>query len=328
MVPWLYYTYYGDDSLIRQAYPMMKRYVDYLTGRADQGILSYGLGDWYDYGPHPAGYSKNSPIALSATAHYYLGITYVKRAADLLGYREEARQYARLAEQVKVAYNRAFFHPETTSYATGSQFSNAISLYVGLVEPPYRQGVLDQLVADIRQHGYRLTTGDIGNRYLFQTLAQNGLNEVMYQMHNHTEVPGYGYQVKLGMTTLTEQWDPLRGNSWNHFMLGQIEEWFYHTLAGIQPDPDKPGFQHFVIKPSVPGDMTWVKAQYTTPYGIIAVKWQKTASDFQLNVTIPVNTTATILMPYKSNCQINGKITKGSKKMVLSSGEYVVIQFL
>ena len=71
-----------------------------------------------------------------------------------------------------------------------------------------KQAVLDNLVADIKRHGNRLTTGDVGNRYLFQTLARNGLNELMYTMHNHEEAPGYGFQLKFGATTLTEQWDP------------------------------------------------------------------------------------------------------------------------
>ena len=84
-----------------------------------------------------------------------------------------------------------------------------------------RQAVLDNLVADIKRHGNRLTTGDVGNRYLFQTLARNGLNELMYTMHNHEEAPGYGFQLKFGATTLTEQWDPRQGSSWNHFMMGR-----------------------------------------------------------------------------------------------------------
>jgi hypothetical protein len=68
-------------------------------------------------------------------------------------------------------------------------------------------------------------------------------------MHNHYDAPGYGFQIKFGLTTLTEQWDPRKGNSWNHFMLGQIEEWFYQSLAGIMSDPEKPGFKHFFIQP-------------------------------------------------------------------------------
>ena len=56
-----------------------------------------------------------------------------------------------------------------------------------------KQAVLDNLDGDIREHGVRLTTGDVGNRYLFRALADNGLDSIMYGMHNHYDAPGYGY---------------------------------------------------------------------------------------------------------------------------------------
>ena len=94
-----------------------------------------------------------------------------------------------------------------------------------------KQAVLDNLVGDIREHGVRLTTGDVGNRYLFRALADNGLDSIMYRMHNHYDTPGYGFQLQFGATTLTEQWDPRQGSSWNHFMMGQIDEWLFRSLA-------------------------------------------------------------------------------------------------
>jgi len=322
VVPWLYYEYYGDVSLIRKAYPMMKRYLDHLTNRSDSGIVSHGLGDWYDYGTHPAGFAKNSPVAISATSHYYSCINYMVRSAELLGNKADAATYAKLGEYVKQAYNKKFFNTETRQYATGSQFSNAVSLYMGLVEPENRKAVLDNLVADIRNHGNRLTTGDIGNRYLFQTLAENGLNELMYTMNNHYEAPGYGYQLQYGVTTLTEQWDPKRGSSWNHFMMGQIDEWFYKSLAGIQADMEQPGFKHFFVKPVMVGDMTYVKATHKCLYGTIGVSWKKAKGSFELEVQVPVNTSATVVLPFKTTTALmNGKDVKIEGQTIkISSG--------
>ena len=144
----------------------------------------------------------------------------------------------------------------------------------------------------------RLTTGDIGNRYLFQTLSRNGFDEVMYDMHNHTGLPGYGYQIKAGVTTLAEQWNPELGLSWNHFMMGQIEEWFYRALGGINPDPDNPGFAHFFIRPSAPGDLQWVRCSYESVKGLIESDWKKEDGKFILSVTVPENTEATVILPY------------------------------
>jgi len=328
MVPWLYYTHYGDSRVLEQAYPMMKRYVDYLGSRSEAGIVSHGLGDWYDYGPHAAGYSKNTPIALSATAHYYLGLTHVAKTAALLGHTADAASYVALATAVKTAYNNAFFHPETNQYATGSQYANAVSIYLDLVPANKRAAVLANLVANIKQNGYRLTTGDIGNRYLFMTLADNGLNDLMYTMNNHTEVPGYGFQVNFGVTTLTEQWDPRRGNSWNHFMLGQIDEWFYRSLAGLKPDPDRPGFQQFLVEPQPAGDLTWVEASYQSPYGLIDLRWERNDNRFQLELQVPANCTARVKLPGELTIQSKDKNTTEVRKdtATLNPGFYVIVR--
>ncbi|MFA9187259.1 glycoside hydrolase family 78 protein [Flavobacterium sp. FBOR7N2.3] len=338
ILPWMYYDYYGDDFLLKEYYPVMKKYVDYLTSKADNGIVSYGLGDWYDYGEHAAGYSKNSPIALSATSHYYFGIDLLAKAAKLLNKKEDAVTYENLAISVKKAFNGKFFDKKTKQYGTGSQFSNAVPLFMGMVAPENKQAVLDNLVNDIKARNYRLTTGDVGNRYLFQVLADNGLNEVMYKMHNHYDAPGYGFQIKFGLTTLTEQWDPRKGNSWNHFMMGQIEEWFYESLVGIVPDETNPGFKHFFLQPEIVGDMTFVKGSYNSVFGEIVSEWEKKEDKVSFKFTIPANTKATVKLPVKKNAviKVNGKILSDSKNVlkvlaneekpsfVLGSGRYVV----
>jgi hypothetical protein len=133
-------------------------------------------------------------------------------------------------------------------------------------------------------------------------------------MNNHENVPGYGFQLKYGVTTLTEQWDPRKGNSWNHFMMGQIDEWFYRSLAGIEPI--LPGFKEFTITPQIPGDLSWVRANHTCLYGNIKVDWKRNGNHFELNIAVPVNTRATVILPdgkkykvesgdYKFECKID-----------------------
>lgn len=300
LVPWMYYLYYGDPSLIKRHYHMMKKYVDYLSSKADHHIISHGLGDWYDYTGERAGFSKNTPVPLVATAHYYGDIVLLSKAAQMMENQKDEKYYAQLSEKIKNAYNATFFDEQTNQYGTGSQCSNAISLYFGLVDPQNKSAVLDNLVKNIRKHGNRLTTGDVGTRYLFQTLANSGLNELVYTMNNHEEVPGYGFQLKFGATTLTEQWDPRQGASWNHFMMGHIDEWFFAWLAGIQPNQTSPGFKKFIINPQVVGDLTSVTASTETLYGRVAVNWEIENGIFKLEVAIPVNTEAEIILPDKS----------------------------
>jgi len=300
ILPWMYYEFYGDSSLIVNYYQNMRRYVDYLTMRSDKHIISFGLGDWYDYGDFKAGYSRNTPLPLVATAYYFYDLTLLVKAAKMVGNKYDEAYYQQLAEKVRQAINEKFFHADTKQYGSGSQTANAMAIYMNIVELENRQAVLDNLVKDIGKHGNRLTTGDIGNRYLFQTLANNELNELMYTMFNHEEAPGYGFQLKFGATTLTEQWDPRRGASWNHFMMGQIDEWFFGSLAGINANPKASGMQHFIIKPEIVGDLKFVKASTQTLYGKIAVDWKLDGKNFSMSVNVPANCSADIYLPGKT----------------------------
>lgn len=310
ITPFMYRDAYGDDRLIHEYYDAMRGYLDYLSRRANRGILSFGLGDWYDYGNFKAGFSRNTPVPLVATAQYYMDLLYMIEAAELVGNSRDVESYKNLASEVNEAFHREFYNAETKQYGTGSQCSNALPLFLGMVPAQDYQAVLDNLVADIKQNGNRLTTGDVGNRYLFQTLAKNGLNELMYAMHNHEDAPGYGFQLKFGATTLTEQWDPRQGSSWNHFMMGQIDEWFFRSLAGIDIYTDKMGIQQINIHPTPVGDLTFVRASTETLYGKVASDWTHKEGEFKLKVTIPIGNTAKVCMP------------DGSAPITIGSGTY------
>ncbi len=299
ILPFMYYDQYGDSTLITDNYEPMRRYVDYLTTRADNGIVSHGLGDWYDYGPWRAGFSKNTPVPLVATAHYIFDLQLLVRAARMTGRTADAEKYSVMLDKTVESFNCEFFKPDSCTYGTGSQTSNALPLYLGLTGGN-KQGVLASLVNDIKEHGTRLTTGDVGNRYLFQTLAQNGLNELLYTMLNHYETPGYGFQLRHGATTLTEQWNPNQGSSLNHFMMGQIDEWLFKTLAGIQNQPGTHGLRHLLIQPTLVGDLQYVKASTHSLYGKISVDCTRTS----LTVEIPVGSDATVVLPNGERKQV------------------------
>ncbi len=315
ILPWMYYDYYGDNSLILKYYSTMKRYVDYLTSTTDNHIVNHGLGDWYDYDGKKAGFSRNTPVPLVGTAHYLWDIQLLSKAAGMAGNKEGEVHYAELAKEVKKAYNDKFFDVNTRQYGTGSQCSNALPLFLNIVESQYREAVLANLVKDIKAHGNRLTTGDVGNRYLFQTLARNDLNDLMYLMNNHEDVPGYGFQVKFGATTLTEQWDPREGTSWNNFMMGQIDEWFFAWLVGIQSKTTEPGFQKLVINPQVVGDLKFVSSSYETLYGKVSVNWKVENRLFTLTVDIPVNCSATVILPNKEKHNVGSGKQRFSVKI-------------
>jgi hypothetical protein len=300
LVPWQQYEFDGDLNLFRAHYNAMTNYLGYLGRRATNDIVNYGLGDWYDLGPKPPGIAQLTPIALTATAFYYQDAEIMSRAAALLGKDDDARQFSELAQNIRTAFNARFYDPARRLYATGSQTADAIPLVMDLCDPANRDAVLEAIVRDVRQRGNALTAGDVGYRYLLRALAGGGRSDVIFDINDQSGKPGYGYQLKMGATSLTEAWTAWRAASQNHFMLGQIQEWFYHDLAGIQNAPDSAGFKKIIINPQPVGDLTWARCQYHSVRGPITAEWRRAANRFTLDVTIPPNTTATVLVPARS----------------------------
>jgi len=304
ITPWQVYQMYGDTTLLTQHYEGMKRYAGYLKSRATDGIVSHGLGDWYDIGPGGPGESKLTSKGLTATAIYYQDLVILKDAAALLGKADEAGQFEKEAQAVKTAFNQRFFNAEKNQYDRNSQTANAMPLVLGLVPEERRAAVLEGLVAQIRAGGNQVTAGDIGFNYLVRALSDGGQGDVLYDMLVRDDGPGYAYQLKKGATSLTEAWDTNPGSSQNHCMLGHIEEWFYRGLGGISSDPEGPGFKKIIIKPQVVGDLAGANVTYDCPYGHIVSNWKREGNKLTMDVTIPANTTATVYVPAKDVASI------------------------
>ncbi len=304
IVPWLIYRWYGDRSVMERAWPMMVRYIGYLSGLADDHILSHGLGDWYDLGPERPGNAQLTPVELTATAIYYHDLVLLSRMAGLLHKTEEKNHYARLAEKVRAAFNRKFFDDVNKVYSTGSQTAMAMPLCLGLVEPAYRDQVFSNLVDSIMAGNKALTAGDIGFHYLVQALAEGGAPQLLFEMNNRDDVPGYGYQLKKGATSLTESWPALEVVSNNHLMLGHLMEWFYSGLGGIRQEKESTGFRNIIIRPAMVGDITAATTCFESPYGTISTDWELSEESISLKVDIPANTNAEIYLPVEVNSMV------------------------
>ena len=326
IIPWEMYQWYGNVAVLQENYEMMKRYVDYLSSRADQHIVAHGLGDWYDYGPKHPGEAQLTSKALSATAIYYYDISIVQKVALLLGNRTDAAKYQTLGEAVKKAFNARFFDPVKMQYEKGSQTAYAMPLELGLVEPQHRAGVLNSLLNSIQANNYALTAGDIGFHYLVSALQNGGASEVIYKMNSRDDVPGYGFQLAKGATALTESWPALKNVSNNHFMLGHLMEWFFNGLGGIKPSESVLAFKEFIIRPEMVGDLTEAKVDFESMYGTIQSHWKKTPQGIEMNVKIPVNTEALVYFPTQSRDKILEAGKKIKYKVVKMEGERLVLR--
>ncbi|MDO5423032.1 MAG: family 78 glycoside hydrolase catalytic domain [Eubacteriales bacterium] len=299
--PWYLYRWYGDREILVNSYDNMKRYIQYLRSRTWHATLHHGLGDWLDIGPMTP-FSQNTPVMVVATCIYYYDIQIMRQIAQILGKEEDEQAYRKLGEEVFLEYNRQAYDAQTGHYGSGSQAAQAMSLAVGLVEEDQKEKVLGELVKDLERRGYQTTAGDVGFPFVVAALMLSGRNDVLDRMLNITDRPGYGYQVKHGATTLTEEWDGPDPNgphgSQNHFMLGAAEEWFYGGLAGIGGVRDGRPAEKIVIRPGIVESCEWVEAWTMHPCGKVEVKWRKRGEKVEIEVVIPANGRGILVMPF------------------------------
>ncbi|HEV2441537.1 MAG TPA: family 78 glycoside hydrolase catalytic domain [Steroidobacteraceae bacterium] len=314
--PWATYRYTGDRRILATGYPAMCRYADYLAMRAPQGLIDYGLGDWYDIGPRPPGESQLTSKALTAAATYCELLRTLSTIARLLGHRDDARRYSRRAVKSRNALNEHFFHPTANQYDSGSQTANAMPLAIGLVPRGHRAAVLENLVADIRAHGNHVTAGDVGFHYVVLALTRNGRGDVLYDILTRTDPPSYGYQLARGATSLTESWNADPDKSQNHFMLGHAETWLYGGLAGIQIDMSRPPSERIRIAPQAVDGIQAASARYPSVLGEVTVAWRKEGGHLYLEARIPPGAAATLEMP----ARMAGEVRESGKPLEQARG--------
>ena len=291
LIPWYLYQYRGDARILAVHYENMKRYVDYLSTKAANGIVSIGLGDWC-----PA--NTKTPESVTSTGYYYCDAVIVAKTAAILGRKEDAAKYADLAEGIRKAFNAKFLNQETKQYAGGSQTALSCALYQGLAEPADTAAVLGNLVANVERQGNHLDCGILGTKYLLRARCDHGRADVAYRVATQTTFPSWGQWIQQGATTLWENWNG--AGTHNHVMFGDISAWCYSTLAGIKPDPTAPGFKRMLIRPAIVAGLGWIKCHHESMYGRIVSNWKRDGDRLTMELVIPPNTTAKVYVPSKS----------------------------
>jgi len=310
IVPWQVYRHTGDTRIIEENYDCMAAWVEYITRHAKGHLYERdGYGDWIAVLPSP-----KKPIS---AAYYYYDCVLMSKMARAIGRTADAEKYAELARQIRCAFNDKFLNRETNQYPGGTQTANLLPLFFGLVPPHRAEAVAHNVVEDIVHRRFHLTTGFLGTGYINPVLTRAGYHEVAWRLAIQTTYPSWGYMVRKGATTIWELWNSdtagPKMNSRNHFALGAVGEWFYESLAGIVMA--EPGFRRIRIQPQPAGDLTWVRASVWSMYGPIVSNWRLRDDAFHLQVSIPANTTARILVP-----------TFGKRKFTISEGGWPVVK--
>jgi len=316
LTPEVQYDFYADRRVLERNYEAMKKWMTFVSShlKPDFTTDQNRYGDWVDASTMEER-SKDStkpkwvidhgetPGPLLTTAYYYNNCRTMARFAALLGRPADRKQFEELAAKINEGFHERFFDPKENRYGNGTQTSYVLPLAFGMVPPDKRDAVAAGLAHDIMvTHKAHLSVGTVGMMWLMQVLTDTGHPEVAYAIATQTTKPSWGYMVGKGATTVWERWDsdtagPGMNSEGLLILAGNLEAWFYQTLAGINHDPQQPGFKHVILKPHPVGDLTWAKAHHDSTYGRIAVDWRREDEKLTLNVTIPANTTATVYVP-------------------------------
>jgi len=320
LTPWYVYERTGDREFLAAQYGVMRAYTEYLGTRAHDGIVDYGLGDWFDIGPGAPGISKLTTAGVTGTVMYYQDLKALEKTAAVLGRNDESEAYALQAAHIRDVFNARFFNAAEHRYDKGSQTAQAMPLALGMV-PGDQRAVLDALVKDIRAHQNHTTCGEVGFHYEVDALLEGGRSDVLFAMLERTDAPSYGYILAQGATSLTESWDG--GHSQDHFMLGSAEEWLYRGLGGINVDLARQGAEQLVLHPAVVGKLKWVRTRYDSALGPIESNWQRGSTETVYDFTVPANTTATIAIDSAAPgaAKVNGVSAPKAAGVVHASAE-------
>jgi len=304
-LPWQMYLQYGDRGVLETNYPMIRKWLGYLTSETTDDLLldhkSHAmtmqtwnfLGDWLT----PKGsFRGNSPAAQAINSvHYVYQLQLASKIAGILGKETDAFAYTAQAAAVSKAIHQRFYNAADHSYTTGDSLQEAFPLLTGVVPAELRKDVMEKLENTIRvQNGGHLDTGMHGTYFLLKYLMEADRNDLIYEMTSKKDYPGWGYMLANGATTSWEGWT---GQSHIHDTLISIGAWFTEGLAGIRSDGKSPGFKHFVVKPGVVGDLAFAKAKYRSIHGEIVSDWRIENGSFKWSVTVPPGTTATVFVP-------------------------------
>lgn len=292
IIPWNLYLFYGDPKPLADCYEAIKRYVDYIDRHSPEGLTSWGRGDWVPV-------RSSSSKELTSSVYYYVDTRILADAARLFGREEDRIHYAALAERIRTAINDKYLDRERGIYANGSQTELSVPLRWGVVPPELARRVARNLAQRVAAEGYHIDVGVLGAKALLDALTANGEAQTAYRLAVQDTYPSWGHWIARGATTLHENWnlEATRDISDNHMMFGEIGAWFYKGLGGIYPDPERPGFEHILLRPNFPEGLERFGTSFRSPYGEIRVRWERRRNRVSYFVRIPANSCATLQIP-------------------------------
>ncbi len=294
IVPWNRYVYNGGKEKLREQFPGMKAWVDWVRGEdAATGNTrlwlaeKFHFGDWLAldgprYGMDPEAVMGGTDMTYLCSVYYYRCAMIVSKAAKVLGLEEERKEYAHLAEEIRHAIQKEYFTPGGRC-AAATQTGLVLALAYDLIPAGYEQKNLRQLSKMIEEAGMHLKTGFLGTPALCHALTRWGDSQTAYSLLLQEELPGWLYEVNMGATTIWERWNSVLPdgkisgigmNSMNHYAYGSVVEWLYRDVCGLNPSEEGVGFQKVRLAPKPDARLGHAHAKVDSPAGRYESGWK------------------------------------------------------
>ncbi len=331
LVPLSVYKKYGDVTLLREHYPSMQSYMDYLASISSYKPQDKRLGPLTTYGDWLS--TQLSDSNLISVLWYEADALAMIEVAELLGERADERKYRSLHKKINAYMMETYAYKmpwnekgapratEEIEYPL-SQTEMLFLLRYAQLSKKQEQLIVAQLKQNIADHNYKVMTGFAGTPLLLPVLTEYGMTEEAYKILLCEENPSWIYSVLQGATTIWERYDSYTKehgfadaamNSFNHFNEGSVAQWMQESMLGIRVDLSQK--YPITICPSIPSekvDITCASGYYDSVYGRITCSWKKNKDGtITVSAIIPENTRAKVILPMN-----------GMKEMIVSGGKY------
>jgi len=332
IVPWTVYRTSGDRRVLERAYPTLTRWIPYLVSSAKDDVrcavgseIFEGFGDWLNI-------NAETPKDVIGTAFFAFSVRLAAQVATVLGHEDDAQRWTALADRVKAKFQSAFITPDGDVVGR-TQTAYVLALQMDLAPSELRAKIAQRLVEDITRRGDHLSTGFVGAPLINWALTGSGHLETAFKLINQKTCPSWLFPVTQGATTIWERWDgytPEKGfqdpsmNSFNHYAYGSVLDWLVGVVAGLDLDPQVPGYRSIHIAPNPGGGLTEAAASLETPYGFARSAWRIDNDRFTLEVTVPPNSEAEVRVPYDhaTGDGLIGESVPEGTRFTVSAGTY------
>ena len=298
--PWEIYRTYGDKAVLEEQFDSMKAWIDWMRERSENGRRSGGshFGDWLGLDSPEGSYKGSTPEDLIATAYYKYSTELFIKAAHALG--RDVAEYENIPAEAAKAFRREYMENGRVKNAT--QTACVLALYFDITDD--RAATATQLNELVKRAGH-LETGFVGTPYLLHALSDNGYAGTAYDLLLRREYPSWLYPISKGATTVWEHWDGIKPdgtmwstdmNSFNHYAYGAVADWMYGAAAGINSDPERPGFEHIFFRPVTDRRLDFVKASIDTRRGTVASEWRRENGRIKYIFTVPEGCGASVII--------------------------------